>query len=105
MIEAAKGARKLLVAAEGSQQAGDELLYASLSKAAPSMHSLFVTPRAVQSMNFVAVLDEIVRPSDDLEKLKITMGTLAFEHFGRTSQFRVASSSEMQSWTYFCGTW
>ena len=95
----------MLVAAAGSQQAGGELLYSSRFEAAPSMHSLFVMPRAVQAMKFVAVLDEIVRPSDDLEKLKITMGTLAFEHFGRTSQFRVASSSEMQSWTYFCGTW
>ena len=80
MIEAAKGARKLLVAAEGSQQAGDELLYASLFESAPSMHSLFVTPRAVQSMNFVAVLDETVRSTDDPEKLKITVETLASEH-------------------------
>ena len=85
MIEAAKGAWKLFVAAAGSQQAGGKLPYSSLFEAAPSMHSLFVTPRAVQAMKFVAALDKIVRSIDDPEKLKITVKTLAFEHFGRTS--------------------
>ena len=61
-------------------QAGGELLYSFLFEAAPSMHSLVVTPRAVHSMNFVAVLDETVRSSDDPEKLKITVETLASEH-------------------------
>ena len=48
--------------------------------AAPSMHSLFVTSRAVQAMKFVSNLDETVRAIDALEKLKITVETLAFGH-------------------------
>jgi hypothetical protein len=86
-VEAVKDACKLLIAAalglprrsSGVPDPG-ELIYSSLFDAAPSMHSLFVTPRAVQAMKFVSNLDEIVRAIDALEKLKITVETLAFGH-------------------------
>merc|ERR1712176_1376262 len=63
-----------------SREAAGEAIYAALFESAPSLQSLFVTPRAVQAMKFMNGLVSFVTALEDPPKLKILVETLGFGH-------------------------
>jgi hemoglobin-like flavoprotein len=63
-----------------SREAAGEVIYSALFDSAPSLQSLFVTPRAVQAMKFMNGLANFVQALDDPPKLKILVETLGFGH-------------------------
>ena len=63
-----------------SREAAGEVIYSALFDSAPSLQSLFVTPRAVQAMKFMNGLSNFVQALDDPPKLKILVETLGFGH-------------------------
>jgi len=63
-----------------SREAAGEVIYSALFDSAPSLQSLFVTPRAVQAMEFMNGLANFVQALDDPPKLKILVETLGFGH-------------------------
>ena len=63
-----------------SREAAGEAIYAALFDSAPSLQSLFKTPRAVMAMRFMNGLNSIVNEMDKPSALKITVETLGFQH-------------------------
>ena len=61
-----------------SREAAGEVIYSALYEAAPSLQSLFVTPRAVQAMKFMNGLASFCEAMVDPPKLKILVETLGF---------------------------
>merc|ERR1711920_123592 len=57
-----------------------EAIYAALFDSAPSLQSLFKTPRAVMAMRFMNGLNQIVNSLADPKSLKIIVETLGFQH-------------------------
>lgn len=55
-------------------------IYAALFDAAPSLQSLFKTPRAVMAMRFMAGLNNISNTLQDPKALKVVVETLGFQH-------------------------
>merc|ERR1712060_618727 len=68
-----------LRSAESREVAG-EAIYAALFDSAPSLQSLFKTPRAVMAMRFMNGLNQIVNASTDPKGLKVIVETLGFQH-------------------------
>jgi len=80
IIGAANDAWRLFISSADSREAAGEAIYAALFEGAPSLQSLFTTPRAVQAMKFMNGLASFVTSLDDPPKLKILVETLAFGH-------------------------
>jgi len=68
-----------LLGAESREVAG-EAIYAALFDAAPSLQSLFKTPRAVMAMRFMNGLNQIICSVTDPKALKVIVETLGFQH-------------------------
>merc|ERR1711988_741796 len=68
------------ISATESREAAGEAIYAALFEGAPSLQSLFVTPRAVQAMRFMNGLASFVEALVDPPRLKILVETLGFGH-------------------------
>jgi len=71
--------RYFLSSAESREAAG-EAIYAALFDAAPSLQSLFKTPRAVMAMRFMNGLNQIISSLTDPKGLKVVVETLGFQH-------------------------
>merc|ERR1719326_183668 len=71
--------RTFLSSAESREAAG-EAIYAALFDAAPSLQSLFKTPRAVMAMRFMNGLSQIINGLKEPKSLKIVVETLGFQH-------------------------
>jgi hypothetical protein len=63
-----------------SREAAGEAIYAALFDAAPSLQSLFKTPRAVMAMRFMNGLNNIIAALKDPKALKVVVETLGFQH-------------------------
>jgi len=63
-----------------SREAAGEAIYAALFDSAPSLQSLFKTPRAVMAMRFMNGLNQIIGQLHDPKALKIIVETLGFQH-------------------------
>jgi len=63
-----------------SREAAGESIYAALFDAAPSLQSLFKTPRAVMAMRFMNGISSMINVLGEPEKLKIQVETLGFQH-------------------------
>eukprot|EP00933_Yihiella_yeosuensis_P030274 TRINITY_DN2393_c0_g1_i2.p1 TRINITY_DN2393_c0_g1~~TRINITY_DN2393_c0_g1_i2.p1 ORF type:complete len:1119 (-),score=311.99 TRINITY_DN2393_c0_g1_i2:283-3639(-) len=63
-----------------SREAAGEAIYAALFDSAPSLQSLFKTPRAVMAMRFMGGLNTIINDMSKPSALKITVETLGFQH-------------------------
>mmetsp|Transcript_4707 Transcript_4707/g.13115 ORF Transcript_4707/g.13115 Transcript_4707/m.13115 type:complete len:1236 (-) Transcript_4707:77-3784(-) len=63
-----------------SREAAGEAIYSALFEGAPSLQSLFTTPRAVQAMRFMTGLNSFVQVLDAPPQLKILAETLGFGH-------------------------
>merc|ERR1719329_1666827 len=79
-IEAAQQSWQTFIRSAASPEAAGEAIYAALFEGAPSLQSLFITPRAVQAIKFMNGLAGFVMALDDPEKLKILVQTLGFGH-------------------------
>jgi hemoglobin-like flavoprotein len=80
VTQAANDAWRLFISTAESREAAGEAIYAALFEGAPSLQSLFTTPRAVQSMRFMNGLASFVTALDDPPKLFILVETLGFGH-------------------------
>jgi hemoglobin-like flavoprotein len=80
LVRAAQDAWRIFVSAAETQEAAGEAIYTALFEGAPSLQSLFTTPRAVQAMRFMNGLRSFVTELDDPGKLKILVETLGFGH-------------------------
>jgi len=63
-----------------SREAAGEAIYAAVFDAAPSLQSLFKTPRAVMAMRFMNGLNQIIASLLDPRGMKVVVETLAFQH-------------------------
>jgi len=63
-----------------SREAAGEAIYAALFDSAPSLQSLFKTPRAVMAMRFMNGLNSIILALHDPKALKVIVETLGFQH-------------------------
>lgn len=63
-----------------TREAAGEAIYGALFESAPSLQSLFKTPRAVMAMRFMNGLFSIVSSLDNPKNLKIIVETLGFQH-------------------------
>ncbi|CAK0792946.1 unnamed protein product [Prorocentrum cordatum] len=63
-----------------SREAAGEAIYAAIFDSAPSLQSLFKTPRAVMAMRFMNGLNQIISQLTDPRSLKIVVETLGFQH-------------------------
>merc|ERR1711939_589531 len=79
-VQAANDAWRLFINTAESREAAGEVIYSALFESAPSLQSLFVTPRAVQAMKFMNGIASFVTSLDDPPKLKILVETLGFGH-------------------------
>merc|ERR1719446_611670 len=66
-----------------SREAAGEAIYAALFDSAPSLQSLFVTPRAVQAMRFMNGLNTFIIHLGDPAALKMDVETLGFTHLDK----------------------
>mmetsp|Transcript_98483 Transcript_98483/g.153896 ORF Transcript_98483/g.153896 Transcript_98483/m.153896 type:complete len:1144 (-) Transcript_98483:100-3531(-) len=78
--QAANAAWVLFINTAESREAAGEAIYAALFEGAPSLQSLFTTPRAVQALRFMNGLASFVTNLDNPPKLKILVETLGFGH-------------------------
>jgi len=63
-----------------SREAAGEAIYAAIFDSAPSLQSLFKTPRAVMAMRFMNGLNSIILALHDPKALKVIVETLGFQH-------------------------
>jgi len=63
-----------------SREAAGEAIYAALFDSAPSLQSLFKTPRSVMAMRFMNGLNSIISAAGNPSGLKIQVETLGFQH-------------------------
>merc|ERR1719486_65313 len=80
VVQSAQDVWRLFISTAASREAAGEAIYAALFESAPSLQSLFVTPRAVQAMRFMNGLASFVEALVDPPKLKILVETLGFGH-------------------------
>ena len=69
-----------LIESVGSVEAAGEAIYSTLFEAAPSLQSLYKTPRAVQGMKFALSIALIVSKLRQPDELKIIVEQLGFQH-------------------------
>ena len=77
-IAAANDVWRMFINTAESREAAGEVIYSALFESAPSLQSLFVTPRAVQAMKFMNGIASFVTTLHDPPKLKILVETLGF---------------------------
>jgi hemoglobin-like flavoprotein len=70
----------LFLGSADSRDAAGEAIYAALFDSAPSLQSLFKTPRAVMAMRFMNGLNQIIGQLQDPKALKVVVETLGFQH-------------------------
>jgi hypothetical protein len=63
-----------------SREAAGAAMYAALFDSAPSLQSLFKTPRAVMAQRFMNGISNLINALDDPHKLKTLVETLGFQH-------------------------
>jgi hypothetical protein len=63
-----------------SREVAGAAIYSALFDSAPSLQSLFKTPRAVMAMRFMNGISGIINVLDDPAKLKTQVETLGFQH-------------------------
>lgn len=63
-----------------SPQAAGEAVFSAIFEAAPSLQSMFKSPRAVMAMRFMDGLTSIINLLDKPKALKIAVETLGFKH-------------------------
>jgi len=80
MVEASQEAWRLFISLAASREAAGEAIYAALFDSAPSLQSLFTTPRAIQAMKFMNGLNQFVLALSDPPGLKVMIETLGFGH-------------------------
>jgi len=80
MIEQMKFSWDAFLTAAGSKEAAGELIYGALFESAPSLKSLFKTPRAVQALRFVHALNSIIYCLDKPKELIQLVEALGFGH-------------------------
>ncbi|CAK8985144.1 Heterogeneous nuclear ribonucleoprotein U [Durusdinium trenchii] len=71
---------KLLIETVGSVEAAGDAIYSTLFEAAPSLQSLFKTPRAVQGMKFAMSIANIVAKLRQPDEVKTIVDQLSFQH-------------------------
>eukprot|EP00927_Polykrikos_kofoidii_P027463 TRINITY_DN2414_c0_g1_i1.p1 TRINITY_DN2414_c0_g1~~TRINITY_DN2414_c0_g1_i1.p1 ORF type:complete len:1121 (+),score=186.47 TRINITY_DN2414_c0_g1_i1:47-3409(+) len=80
LITSAQACWKMFIQGQASREAAGEAVYSALFDAAPSLQPLFVTPRAVQAMKFMAGLNQFVNDLNDPASLMVAVETLGFGH-------------------------
>jgi len=80
VVSDAQEAWRTFINSAASREAAGEAIYAALFDAAPSLQSLFLTPRAIQSMKFMNGLNTFIMSLSDPPQLKIAVETLGFGH-------------------------
>eukprot|EP00930_Biecheleria_cincta_P053684 TRINITY_DN3929_c0_g1_i1.p1 TRINITY_DN3929_c0_g1~~TRINITY_DN3929_c0_g1_i1.p1 ORF type:complete len:1171 (-),score=241.12 TRINITY_DN3929_c0_g1_i1:233-3745(-) len=63
-----------------TRELAGEAVYTALFDSAPSLQSLFKTPRAVMSMRFMMGINQIIMALTDPKQCKIVIETLGFQH-------------------------
>jgi hemoglobin-like flavoprotein len=63
-----------------SREAAGEAVYSAIFDAAPSIQSMFKTPRAVMAMRFMNGLNQIISNLGNPADLKVIVETLGFQH-------------------------
>ncbi|CAE7455446.1 unnamed protein product [Symbiodinium natans] len=76
----AKESWEAFIQASRSRDAAGEAIYAALFDAAPSLQSLFKTPRSVMAMRFMNGLNSIMNALHTPTALKVMVETLGFQH-------------------------
>merc|ERR1712187_535152 len=80
VVASAQEAWRMFINAAASREAAGEAIYAALFDAAPSLQSLFTTPRAIQAMKFMNGLNQFIMALSDPPGLKVLVETLGFGH-------------------------
>merc|ERR1712048_1025713 len=80
VVEQAQDAWRTFINSASSREAAGEAIYAALFDAAPSLQSLFTTPRAIQAMKFMNGLNGFITALSDPPALKVLVETLGFGH-------------------------
>jgi len=80
VITGAQEAWRVFINSAASREAAGEAIYAALFDAAPSLQSLFTTPRAIQAMKFMNGLNQFIMGLSDPAGLKVQVETLGFGH-------------------------
>jgi len=80
VVRDAQDAWKQFINSAVSREAAGEAIYAALFDAAPSLQSLFTTPRAIQAMKFMNGLNQFIMGLSDPPALKVAVETLGFGH-------------------------
>jgi len=80
LVEEIQGTWSIYLKSAESREAAGEAIYAALFDSAPSLQSLFKTPRAVMAMRFMNGLNVIVSQLQDPKALKTIVETLGFQH-------------------------
>jgi len=80
VVEETQGLWTAFLQQAESREAVGEAIYSALFDAAPSLQSLFKTPRAVMAMRFMSGLNQLVNTLHDPPALKILVETLGFQH-------------------------
>ncbi|CAE8618226.1 unnamed protein product [Polarella glacialis] len=80
VVSEVQGAWTAYMNSASSRAAAGEALYAAIFDAAPSLQSLFKTPRAVMAMRFMQGLNTIVGAMHEAGPLKVIVETLGFQH-------------------------
>jgi len=80
MVKAAQDSWALFISSCASREAAGEAIYTALFEGAPSLQSLFTTPRAVQAMRFMNGLASFVTALSEPTRLKVLVESLGFGH-------------------------
>lgn len=79
-VLAVQAAWDAFLESQGSAQAAGETVYSAVFESVPTLQNLFTTPRAVQSMRFIAALGGFIQVVGDPRKLKAQVEALGFGH-------------------------
>merc|ERR1712187_340585 len=74
------GAWNTFINMSATREAAGEQIYNALFESAPSLQSLFTTPRAVQAMKFMVGIHDLVQSMGDVKGLLALVETLGFQH-------------------------
>jgi len=80
IIQEAQTGWNTFIQMSSSRDAAGEAIYAALFDAAPSLQSLFKTPRSVMAMRFMNGLTGIINTLTTPHALKVMVETLGFQH-------------------------
>lgn len=80
LLDATNDSWRQFINTAESREAAGEAIFAAIFEGAPSLQSLFTTPRAVQAMRFMNFLNTFVGTLEEPPKLKAMVETLGFAH-------------------------